>query len=302
MATARRRGVGGGSVAAEGVGAGWHRSREIVSSSRRRTRLNSCSCAYFPEAMHAHAVARARETRQLGRPHELPMPTTRARARASAPCRLFELPDELLLCIGEHTYSQHLPDALRLSQTSKKWRALLAPVQQKAVARRLRWRVYADGDHRRVHPGGDEAPHAGAEGDAPRWCSGESLLPQTAARSSAFASRARTMSGLPPSACDASGKAGWGFNPCTGRLMTVRHDQGVLGVPAPLDLGEELAYPDHDQTHLWYDADGEQLMSSLHDVGLDDDDPELDPVGLVIEIAYRPEAGLVGSASAMVDP
>ena len=34
-------------------------------------------------------------------------------------------------------------------------------------------------------------------------------------------------------------------------------------------------------------------MSSLHDVGLDDDDPELDPVGLVIEIAYRPEAGLV---------
>ena len=34
-------------------------------------------------------------------------------------------------------------------------------------------------------------------------------------------------------------------------------------------------------------------MSSLHDVGLDDDDPELDPVGLVVEIAYRPEAGLV---------
>ena len=223
------------------------------------------------------------------------MPTTRARARASAPCRLFELPDELLLCIGEHTYSQHLPDALRLSQTSKKWRALLAPVQQKAVARRLRWRVYADGDHRRVHPGGDEAPHAGAEGDAPRWCSGESLLPQTGR--SKFCIR---ITGADDGVgyhrigvCDASGKAGWGFNPCTGRLMTVRHDQGVLGVPAPLDLGEELAYPDHDQTHLWYDADGEQLMSSLHDVGLDDDDPELDPVGLVIEIAYRPEAGLV---------
>ena len=221
------------------------------------------------------------------------MPTTRARARASAPCRLFELPDELLLCIGEHTYSQHLPDALRLSQTSKKWRALLAPVQQKAVARRLRWRVYADGDHRRVHPGGDEAPHAGAEGDAPRWCSGESLLPQTGR--SKFCIR---ITGADEGVgyhrigvCDAHGRCGWGFNPCSGKLLRVLQDEGfdsTSGAP-PLHTA---SYPGHDQTHLWYDADGEQLMSTLRGTPPDDDDRD-DPSGLAIRIEYRPEAGLV---------
>ena len=205
------------------------------------------------------------------------MPTTRARARASAPCRLLELPDELLLSIGEHTYSQHLPDALRLLQTCKRWRAILAPVQQKAAVRRLRWRVtgaFEDGSHM-------------------RWCTGQSPLPQTGR--SKFCIR---ITGADEGVgyhrigvCDAHGRCGWGFNPCSGKLLRVLQDEGfdsTSGAP-PLHTA---SYPGHDQTHLWYDADGEQLMSTLRGTPPDDDDRD-DPSGLAIRIEYRPEAGLV---------
>ena len=201
------------------------------------------------------------------------MPTTRARARASAPCRLLELPDELLLSIGEHTYSQQLPTALRLLQTCKRWRAILAPVQQKAAVRRLRWRVYPDANL--------------------RWRMGESLLPQTGR--SKFCIR---ITGADEGVgyhrigvCDAHGRCGWGFNPCSGKLLRVLQDEGfdsTSGAP-PLHTA---SYPGHDQTHLWYDADGEQLMSTLRGTAPDDDDRD-DPSGLAIRIEYRPEAGLV---------
>ena len=122
---------------------------------------------------------------------------------------------------------------------------------------------------------------------------GESLLPQTGR--SKFCIR---ITGADEGVgyhrigvCDAHGRCGWGFNPCSGKLLRVLQDEGfdsTSGAP-PLHTA---SYPGHDQTHLWYDADGEQLMSTLRGTPPDDDDRD-DPSGLAIRIDYRPEAGLV---------
>ena len=202
------------------------------------------------------------------------MPTTRARSRARAEaCALLELPDELLLCIGESAFS-HLPSALRLVQTCKRWRQILAPVQQKAVARRLRWNGAMG-----LHVGGSHTTRNS-------WNGAADLLPQTGV--SKFCLRIT-------SACDGTGyhrvgicdgddTFGWGFNPCTGSLMREQRDSDQRDVSDDESDDDTSAFPGHHREHLWFDSDGEQLASR---------DDDADPTGVEVHIEYRPEAGLV---------
>lgn len=199
------------------------------------------------------------------------MPTTRARSRA-APCRLLELPDELLVYIGEYTYSD-LPAALRLVQTCKRWRQILAPVQQKAVARRLRWND-AVGLHIR-----------GAPYTYERYFAGD-LLPQTGV--SEFCLRITSASdrvgyhrvGI----CVGDETFSWGFNPCTGSLLRERRS-GVF---------DTSAFPGHHGEHIWFGSNGERLQASRHTAdGHTADVEPVDPTGVEVHIKYRPEAGLV---------
>ena len=210
------------------------------------------------------------------------MPTTRARSRARAEaCGLLELPDELLLYIGEFAFSD-LPSALRLQQTCKRWRQILAPVQQKAVARRLRWNDAAG-----VHLVGSHTKRSviGASNNT-SWYAAVNLLPQTGV--SKFCLRiTRACDGTGyhrVGICDGDDTFGWGFNPCTGSLMREQRDSDQRDVSDDESDDDTSAFPGHHREHLWFDSDGEQLASR---------DDDADPTGVEVHIEYRPEAGLV---------